>query len=52
MKADLLRSQFNDLDPPLLEEENVMTLDISRSISDMAVEVEKHLNSLKPSPVP
>lgn len=47
MKAELLRSQFNDLDPPQ-EEENVIPLNVSRSITDMAAEVEKHLNSLKP----
>lgn len=50
MKADLLRSQFNDLEPPQ-EEENVIALNISRSITDMAAEVEKHLDSLKPLPV-
>ncbi|XP_074525522.1 putative gluconokinase [Halichoeres trimaculatus] len=45
MKADLLRSQFDDLEPPL-EEENVLTLDIRRSIPDMVLEVEEHIKSL------
>nr|XP_020509198.1 probable gluconokinase [Labrus bergylta]XP_020509199.1 probable gluconokinase [Labrus bergylta]XP_020509200.1 probable gluconokinase [Labrus bergylta] len=49
MKADLLRSQFDVLEPPL-EEENVLTLDIRRSISDMAVEVEAHITSLRSIP--
>lgn len=48
MKADLLRSQFDDLEPPL-EEENVLLLDVSRNISDIAMEVERHLISLKSS---
>lgn len=48
MKADLLRSQFDVLEPPLMEE-NVLTLDIRRSISDMAEEVEKHITSLRSS---
>ncbi|XP_049908050.1 probable gluconokinase [Epinephelus moara] len=51
MKADMLRSQFDDLEPPS-DEENVLPLDIRRSITDMAVEVEKHAISLKSSPVP
>lgn len=46
MKADLLRSQFDALEPPA-EEENVLLLDVGRNISDIAVEVEKHLVSLK-----
>ncbi|CAF94925.1 unnamed protein product [Tetraodon nigroviridis] len=48
MKADLLRSQFDALEPPL-EEENVLLLDVSRNISDIAMEVEKHLIGLKSS---
>ncbi|XP_023270077.1 probable gluconokinase [Seriola lalandi dorsalis] len=50
MKADLLRSQFDVLEPPL-EGENVLSLDIRRSITDMAMEVEKHIIGLKSSPV-
>lgn len=46
MKVDLLRSQFDALEPPL-EEENVLRLDISGNIYDIAMEVEKHLISLK-----
>lgn len=49
MKADLLHSQFDILEPPL-EEDNVLTLDISRSITDVAIEVEKHIIKFKPSP--
>lgn len=45
MKADLLRSQFDTLQPPLVGEENVLPLDIKRSLSDMAMEVEEHLAS-------
>lgn len=48
MKADLLRSQFEALEPPL-EEENVLMLDVSKSISDIVMEVERHLISLKSS---
>ncbi|KAI9521883.1 hypothetical protein NQZ68_004038 [Dissostichus eleginoides] len=51
MKADLLRSQFDVLEPPL-DKENVLPLDIRRSITDMAMEVEKHIVSLKSSPRP
>lgn len=43
MKADLLQSQFDTLQPPLVGEENVLPLNISRTLSDMAVEVEEHL---------
>lgn len=50
MKADLLRSQFDALEPPV-DEENVLSLDIRRSITDMATEVEQHLISLGLSPV-
>ncbi|KAM9858964.1 putative gluconokinase [Aulostomus maculatus] len=50
MKAQLLCSQFDVLEPPL-DEENVVSLDISRSIADMAGEVEKHLDGLRSSPV-
>ncbi|CAJ1068944.1 probable gluconokinase [Xyrichtys novacula] len=50
MKADLLRSQFEALEPPM--EENVLTLDIRKSISDMALEVENHIKSLKSSTKP
>lgn len=48
MKEDLLRSQFDALEPPL-EEENVLLLDVSGDISDIAMEVEKHLVSVKAS---
>lgn len=48
MRADLLRSQFDALEPPL-NEENVLTLDIRKGVSEMAVEVEKHIMSVKPS---
>ncbi|XP_035514697.1 probable gluconokinase isoform X2 [Morone saxatilis] len=51
MGANLLRSQFDVLEPPL-DEENVLPLDIRRSISDMATEVEQHVMSLKSSPMP
>ncbi|XP_049572726.1 probable gluconokinase [Syngnathus scovelli] len=48
MKADLLHSQFEVLEHPVEDQkENVVCLDVSRSIPDMAVEVEKHLISLK-----
>uniref|UniRef100_A0A3P8RX86 Gluconokinase n=1 Tax=Amphiprion percula TaxID=161767 RepID=A0A3P8RX86_AMPPE len=46
MKAELLRSQFDSLEPPL-DDENVLSLDIRRSIADMAAEVEKHIMSFK-----
>lgn len=49
MKAEMLRSQFDVLEPPL-DEENVLPLDVRRSITDMAREVEKHMISLKASP--
>lgn len=48
MKESLLRSQFDALEPPL-EEENVLLLDVSENISDIAMEVEKHLIALKSS---
>uniref|UniRef100_UPI0037E898CA probable gluconokinase n=1 Tax=Semicossyphus pulcher TaxID=241346 RepID=UPI0037E898CA len=48
MKEDMLRSQFDVLEPPL-EEENVLHLDIRRSTADMAMEVEKHIISLNSS---
>lgn len=51
MKADLLHSQFDVLEPPL-DEENVLPLDIRKSIPDMAMEVEKHIISHKSSPMP
>ncbi|XP_033973455.1 probable gluconokinase isoform X1 [Trematomus bernacchii] len=51
MKADLLCSQFDVLEPPL-DKENVLPLDIRMSITDMAMEVEKHIVSLKSSPSP
>lgn len=51
MKADLLRSQFDVLEPPS-DEENVLSLDIRRSLADMATEVEKHILGLKSSPMP
>ncbi|XP_062237798.1 probable gluconokinase [Platichthys flesus] len=50
MKADLLRSQFDALEPPL-DEENVLSLDISKSITDLGSEVEQHIIGLKSSPV-
>lgn len=49
MKAHLLRSQFDALEPPT-DEENVLTLDMTRTIPDMASEVETHFISLKSSP--
>ncbi|XP_051924620.1 probable gluconokinase [Hippocampus zosterae] len=50
MKADLLASQFDILELPVEgQEENVVHLDVSRSIPDIAMEVEKHLSSLKTS---
>ncbi|KAK5871097.1 hypothetical protein PBY51_003997 [Eleginops maclovinus] len=51
MKADLLRSQFDVLEPPS-DKENVLPLDIRRSITDMAMEVDKHIISVKSSPRP
>ncbi|XP_018525262.1 probable gluconokinase isoform X2 [Lates calcarifer] len=50
MKAELLRSQFEILEPPL-DEENVLPLDIRMGITDMAKEVEKHIIRIKASPV-
>lgn len=47
MKADLLQSQFDTLQPPLVGEENVLPLDISWNLSDMAVAVEEHLASVR-----
>ncbi|XP_029018434.1 probable gluconokinase isoform X2 [Betta splendens] len=49
MKADLLRSQFDALEPPL-EDENVLVLDVRRSIADMATEVEQRIISRTLSP--
>ncbi|XP_017269149.1 probable gluconokinase [Kryptolebias marmoratus] len=46
MKAELLRSQFDALEPPS-GEENALSLDIRRSVADMASEVEQHALSLK-----
>lgn len=46
MKADLLRSQFDTLQPPLVGEENVLPLNIRKNLSDMAMEVEEHLASI------
>lgn len=48
MKADLLRSQFDVLEPPS-DEENVLPLAISRSVTDMAVEVQTHIVRLNSS---
>ncbi|XP_061623903.1 probable gluconokinase isoform X1 [Phyllopteryx taeniolatus] len=46
MTADLLDSQFEVLEVPVEDqEENVVRLDVSRSIPDVAAEVEKHLSS-------
>lgn len=50
MKENLLRSQFEDLEPPS-DDENVLLLDIRKSITDMAAQVEKHLISLKTAEV-
>lgn len=44
MTVDMLRSQFDVLEPPL-DGENVLPLDVRRSIPDMAKEIEKHLIS-------
>ncbi|KAL6114082.1 idnk [Pungitius sinensis] len=46
MKAELLRSQFDVLEPPS-DEENVLPLDLSRSVSDLATEVQEHVARLK-----
>ncbi|XP_055018035.1 probable gluconokinase isoform X2 [Boleophthalmus pectinirostris] len=47
MKANLLKSQFDTLEPPSAEE-NVLPLDITtNTITDMAEKVEKHLMSHK-----
>ncbi|XP_046904381.1 probable gluconokinase isoform X2 [Hypomesus transpacificus] len=45
MSPDLLRSQFDVLEPPS-EEENALTLDIRRSIADIAMEIKAHLLSI------
>lgn len=45
MPADLLRSQFEALEPPS-EGENALTLDICRSMADIVIEIEKHLLSI------
>ncbi|XP_029296073.1 probable gluconokinase [Cottoperca gobio] len=50
MKADLLCSQFDVLEPPS-DKENVLLLDIRRSITDITMEVEKHIISFKSSPI-
>uniref|UniRef100_A0A3Q2UQ84 Gluconokinase n=1 Tax=Fundulus heteroclitus TaxID=8078 RepID=A0A3Q2UQ84_FUNHE len=47
MKADLLRSQFEILEPPS-DDENALALDIRKSPLEMMLEVEKHIDSLKP----
>ncbi|KAM6931257.1 putative gluconokinase [Xenentodon cancila] len=44
MKADLLHSQFDALELPF-DEENVLVLDIRKSIPDIAAEIEKHVIS-------
>ncbi|XP_071782522.1 putative gluconokinase isoform X1 [Centroberyx gerrardi] len=41
MSEDLLRSQFDVLEPPL-DEENVLPLDIRRSVPEIAMEIETH----------
>ncbi|KAI3372050.1 hypothetical protein L3Q82_006911 [Scortum barcoo] len=51
MKSDLLRSQFDILEPPL-DEENVLPLDVRSSIACMAAEVERHIVRFKSSLVP
>nr|XP_057926732.1 probable gluconokinase [Doryrhamphus excisus] len=48
MKVDLLESQFEALEPPH-EQENVVLLDVRRSIPDIAMEVEMHLRNHKNS---
>ncbi|XP_037339548.2 probable gluconokinase [Pungitius pungitius] len=45
MKAGLLRSQFDVLEPPS-DEENVLPLDLSRSVGDLATEVQEHIARL------
>ncbi|XP_008334894.1 probable gluconokinase isoform X2 [Cynoglossus semilaevis] len=45
MKADLLHSQFNVLESPL-DEENVLSHDITRDINDIATDVHRHIMSL------
>ncbi|XP_068594841.1 probable gluconokinase, partial [Brachionichthys hirsutus] len=51
MKADLLASQFDVLEPPS-NEENMLFLDIRRSIPDIAMEIEGHIRGLKLPPRP
>lgn len=46
MKETLLRSQFEDLEPPS-DDENTLLLDIRISITDMATKVQKHLTGFK-----
>ena len=45
MSPDLLRSQFDVLEPPT-EEENSLALDIRRSKADIAMEIKAHLLSV------
>ncbi|XP_067087548.1 probable gluconokinase [Osmerus mordax] len=45
MSPDLLRSQFDVLEPPS-EEENALTLDIRRSNADIAMEIKAHFLSI------
>ncbi|XP_068167581.1 probable gluconokinase isoform X2 [Antennarius striatus] len=51
MKADLLSSQFDVLELPS-NDENVLSLDVRRSIADMATEVERHIMCLKLTHMP
>ncbi|KAM3867470.1 putative gluconokinase [Diretmus argenteus] len=51
MRADMLRSQFDVLEPPL-EEKNVLPLDVRKDVSEIAMEIEKHLLSLKSPAMP
>lgn len=47
MKVDMLRSQFDTLQPPVAGEENVLLLNITRSLPELAREVEEHLGSIR-----
>ncbi|XP_076010448.1 putative gluconokinase [Genypterus blacodes] len=46
MNPGMLRSQFGTLEPPL-DEENVLVVDIRKSIAEIATDIEMHLISLK-----
>ncbi|XP_028313752.1 probable gluconokinase [Gouania willdenowi] len=47
MKAHMLTSQIKALEPPQSDEDNVLLLDVSRSISDLATDVQKHIKQLQ-----